>query len=241
MWNISYYTSPLIVTFLYRRGYFVAESIASMAKISTGIGLLVVISLCMRGIGRSQSKVYTKFAKALEMAKANSKNPEAKNQLRLFDFDFKDWPVDFIVGGGADHARPNIKSNRTNPLWISSLPCEIAAYIAIHTFGIRMIYPGTLKIVQSYLRKYKFSSLIFVNLKQMCAFVFADPVLVEGRANLIEGHRGKRYKLQALDGNDIDTLYVDNRNNGPNGKTLVICSEGSINSFSIVFGIAFCL
>lgn len=95
MWNISFYTSPLILTFLYRRGYFVAESVSSFAKISTGIGLLVVISLCMRGIGRSQSKIYSRFVKSLEAAKANAKNEDLKNQLRLFDFEFKDWPVDF--------------------------------------------------------------------------------------------------------------------------------------------------
>lgn len=97
MWNISFYTSPLILTFLYRRGYFVAESVSSFAKLSTGIGLLVVISLCMRGIGRSQTKIYSKFVKALEAAKANSKNEDLKNQLRLFDFEFKDWPVDFTA------------------------------------------------------------------------------------------------------------------------------------------------
>lgn len=97
MWNISYYTSPLIITFLYRRGYFVVESINSMAKVSTGIGLLVVISLCMRGFGRSQTRAYTKFVKALEEAKKNPTSIEAKNKLRLFDFEFKDWPVDFNV------------------------------------------------------------------------------------------------------------------------------------------------
>lgn len=97
MWNISFYTSPLILTFLYRRGYFVAESVSSFAKISTGIGLLVVISLCMRGIGRSQTKIYSKFVKSLEAAKANAKDEDIKNQLRLFDFEFKDWPVDFCA------------------------------------------------------------------------------------------------------------------------------------------------
>lgn len=97
MWSISYYTSPLIITFLYRRGYFVAESITSFAKVSTGIGLLVVISLCMRGFGRSTSINYTNFVKALETAKANVSNQHAKDKLRMFDFEFKDWPVDFNV------------------------------------------------------------------------------------------------------------------------------------------------
>lgn len=40
---------------------------------------------------------------------------------------------------------------RNRPLWISTLPCEIAAYIAIHTFGLSMIYPGSVKFVQSFL------------------------------------------------------------------------------------------
>lgn len=97
MWNIGYYTSPLIITFLYRRGYFVAESITSFAKVSTGIGLLVVISLCMRGFGRSSSPTYRNFVKALEDAKANTTNQSLKDKLRMYDFEFKDWPVDFNV------------------------------------------------------------------------------------------------------------------------------------------------
>lgn len=97
MWNISYYTSPLIITFLYRRGYFVAESITSFAKVSTGLGLLLVISLCMRGFGRSSTPCYKDFVKALDQVKANGSDQNAKNKLRTFDFDFKHWPVDFNV------------------------------------------------------------------------------------------------------------------------------------------------
>jgi len=98
MWNISYYTSPLILTFLYRRGYFVAESITSLLKLSTGIGIFVAISICMRGFGRSQSRTYVKFSKALENSKTDNVNKEeAKRQLRMYDFDFKEWPVDFSV------------------------------------------------------------------------------------------------------------------------------------------------
>lgn len=97
MWNIGYYTSPLIITILYRRGYFVAESITTFAKLSTGIGLLVVISLCMRGIGRSQNRTYAKFLKALEAANTNKSDENAKAAMRLYDFEFKDWPVDFSV------------------------------------------------------------------------------------------------------------------------------------------------
>lgn len=159
MWNISYYTSPLILTFLYRRGYFVAESITSLAKLSTGIGILVAISLCMRSIGRSQTQSYTRFVRTLINAKRKPTDLEAKTQLRLFDFEFKDWPVDFdvnsIEGDGSKKKNDISTSNRNKkPFWISSLPCEVAAYIAVHTFGIRMIYPGSVKLIQSYLRKF---------------------------------------------------------------------------------------
>lgn len=41
--------------------------------------------------------------------------------------------------------------NTTRSFRLGSLPCEIAAYLAIHTFGIRMIYPGSVKLLQSYM------------------------------------------------------------------------------------------
>lgn len=107
-----------------------------------------------------------------------------------------------------------LKTNRTKPFWISTLPCEIAAYIAIHTFGIRMIYPGSVKLIQSFLR----------------------PVLIQGRAKLVEEEHAKRYKLKTIDHNDIDTMFVDNRkssDNNTNGRTLVICSEGNAGFYEI--------
>lgn len=219
MWNISYYTSPLIITFLYRRGYFVAESITTFAKVSTGIGLLVVISLCMRGFGRSTSANYTKFVKALQNAKSNVSNADAKDKLREFDFEFSDWPIDFNVkdanGDGSKRYDVVLNSNRTKPFWISTLPCEIAAYIAIHTFGIRMLYPGTIRLLQSFLH----------------------PILVQGRTKLVEEENAKRFKLKTIDGNDIDTVFIDNRHyatdNKANGRTLVICSEGNAGFYEI--------
>lgn len=94
------------------------------------------------------------------------------------------------------------------------MPCEIAAYVAIHTFGIRMIYPGSLKIIQSFLR----------------------PVLIQGRAKLVEENHAVRFKLKTIDCNDVDTIFVDNRQSGEghsNGKTLVICSEGNSGFYEI--------
>lgn len=75
-----------------------------------------------------------------------------------------------------------------------------------------MIYPGSLKIIQSFLR----------------------PILIQGRAKLVEEDHAIRYKLQTIDDNHVDTIFVDNRkSNNSNGKTLVICSEGNSGFYEI--------
>lgn len=56
---------------------------------------------------------------------------------------------------------------------------------------------------------------------------FLHPMLVQGRAKLHEEDNGRRFKLKTIDDNEVDTFFVDNRETiSPNGKTLVICSEG---------------
>ncbi|EAA11786.4 phosphatidylserine lipase ABHD16A [Anopheles arabiensis] len=208
MWSFSYYTSPILVSILYRRGYFVAESVGPFAKVTTGLGLLVAMSLCMRGLGRSMNTVYVRFAETLENARRSSDRCGApKAALRRYDFDFEQWPVDYTVKGGS---RKTVAQRNKN-FWISSLPCQIAAYVAIHTFGIRMIYPGSVRLLQSYV----------------------EPMLIEGRTKLVTQCNGQRNKVKTADGNEIDTIVVDNRNKSANGKTLVICSEGNASFYEI--------
>ncbi|XP_058055132.1 phosphatidylserine lipase ABHD16A isoform X1 [Anopheles bellator] len=215
MWSFSYYTSPILVSILYRRGYFVAESVGTFAKVTTGIGLLVAVSLCMRGLGRSMNVAYVRFAETLENAKRSSaRNGEAKKALRQYDFDFSQWPVDYVTSRRTI-AKPG------NIVWVSSpprhhdpIPCQIAAYIAVHTFGIRMIYPGSVRLLQSYM----------------------EPMIVEGRTKLVKKFSGERNKLKTTDGNEIDTIFVDYRhrkNNNANSATLVICSEGNASFYEI--------
>lgn len=51
----------------------------------------------MRGFGRASTPSYRTFIKALDQAKANASNQNLKDKLRMYDFDFKDWPVDFNI------------------------------------------------------------------------------------------------------------------------------------------------
>ncbi|XP_054733124.1 phosphatidylserine lipase ABHD16A [Anastrepha obliqua] len=216
MWNISYYTSPLIVTFLYRRGYLVADSISSFVKFTTSIGIIVVISLCIRGFGRSQSRSYVKMIKAIELSKLANSDAEAQRAIRKFDFDFRSWQVDFdansVQGDGKKKPLVSVSSRDTRQFRFATLPCKLAAYVAIHTFGIRMIYPGYVKILQYYMHAF----------------------LVEGRSKLVEEHNAVRYKVKTSDCNEIDSIFVDNRQNGnANGDILVVCSEGNAAYYEV--------
>jgi hypothetical protein len=63
------YTYPILVTVLYRRGYFVFDGIMTIAKFLTGIGLIIAASYCLRGIGRASNHTYVSFLNSLTAAK----------------------------------------------------------------------------------------------------------------------------------------------------------------------------
>lgn len=52
-------------------------------------------------------------------------------------------------------------SSRRSPVdQFISLPCQIAAYLAAHTFGIRMVFPGSISLLGYIMGKYHtFSSI----------------------------------------------------------------------------------
>ena len=69
--NVGLYTSPLLATILYRRGYLVLDSLLTMAKVLTGLGLTLAAAYCFRGIGRSNNPAYLEFQAALNAAIRN--------------------------------------------------------------------------------------------------------------------------------------------------------------------------
>lgn len=213
MFSLAKYGSPLITMYFYKKGYFAGESIVGLLKISTSIGLIVVLSYCIRGIGRSKSETYRKFINALEEAKANYENPSAKKKIRSYDFEFTQWPVDFSLRA-LDTKENSTKvrniTARGSVNWIS--PCSIAAFVAIRSFGLSMIYPGSIRLIQKFLH----------------------PMLVQGRAKLVMQQNGTRNKIETLDGNSIDTMFVDRRaSSSKNGRTLVITAEGNAGFYEI--------
>uniref|UniRef100_A0A8C9TD10 Abhydrolase domain containing 16A, phospholipase n=1 Tax=Scleropages formosus TaxID=113540 RepID=A0A8C9TD10_SCLFO len=87
-----------------------------------------------------------------------------------------------------------------------------ASYLIAHSFGRRMLYPGSVGLLQKAMR----------------------PMLQQGQARLIEEFNGQRNKLLACDGNEIDTMFVDRRGDASErGKTLVICCEGNAGFYEV--------
>ncbi|XP_063920085.1 phosphatidylserine lipase ABHD16A isoform X1 [Zophobas morio] len=217
IWKIGVYTSPFLVGILYQKGYFTIDGLGPFTKLVTSISVILVVSYWCKGLGRLNNSTYVRFLNTLETAKKDM-TPEIKQQLSIYDFEFHSWPVEFDM---STYKRDSTKSNKTvlskpslhqNVIqYVSSIPLRIIAYVAIHTFGIRLIYPGSIGILQMIL----------------------EQSLLQGRSRLIERNSGERFKIRTADKNDIDTMFIDRRNSTPNGNILVICSEGNAGFYEI--------
>lgn len=221
-WSIGVYTSPIIAAVLYRRGYVTFEGVYSLTRLAGVICVVMVGTICLRGIGRIASSDYGQFLRALQAAQQNL-SKESKTELAKYDSEFYAWPIDFRWNDPlVDKSKPRVEvdsqPSRQGGFFASlrALPCEILSYIAVHTFGRRMMYPGTVKLLQA----------------------AVAPMLVQGRARLIEEHNALRHKLLTRDGNEIDSVFVDRRNSTvyANGNILVVCCEGNAGFYE--YGIA---
>jgi len=237
-WSIGVYTSPIIIPYLWHRGQFhstmnglgIRGLITTLIKVASAMVTVMTGGLLLRGYGRWTNAEYLSFLSSfrrLENLTAEEVRARKAELLRQFDFDFSRWPVEYrwVDSPTADPKKPPTpmarKSrhqagqslNRSSTLdKIKMLPCNIISYIAVHTFGRRMMYPGSVALVQ----------------KAM------DSMLLEGRTRMIDRFGGERFKLQTYEGNQIDTLFVDRRNSSnQRGQKLVICCEGNAGFYAV--------
>lgn len=196
------------------------EGLISLSRF-IGTGFMVVFgALCLRGYGRFKNHDYRVFLALLEETRVNN-NEENKKRLGLYDFSFKAWPVDYKWDESkADQDVRREAKNATSQSrssgflsFLGSWPCDFLRYFVAHSVGRPMIYPGSTGLLQS---------------------GYAEP-LKTGRQYLIE-RSGKRAKLEAADGNEIDTMFMDKRSreeHGSNGNTLVVTCEGNAGFYEV--------
>ncbi|XP_064165877.1 phosphatidylserine lipase ABHD16A isoform X1 [Anguilla rostrata] len=223
LWSLGYYSSPLLLCYLYRKGYFCSSK---LIPVSQYVGTVLVCLLgiaCLRGLGRWRNQEYLQFVSILEETRKNHTHSN-KKKLACYDFNFSHWPTDFSwtevsspkqSQGGVSLLKPEPRHRGSADSVLSSvrtLPCHIISYLIAHSFGRRMLYPGSVGLLQKAMR----------------------PVLQQGQARLVEEFEGQRNKLVACDGNEIDTMFVDHRRDGgERGKTLVICCEGNAGFYEV--------
>lgn len=212
--NISLYFSPIIAFVLYKRGFFSPEGWTILVKIFSGLGAVYVASCAIRTVGRYQNHQYLDFLKILQKAHERF-NSEAKGDLMQYDFEFSAWPVEFESSSAQNIDNLTSTSCAVPPMKrfseILFSPLSLVSYVALHTFGIRFIYPGSMTV-----------------LNWMMA-----PVLHQGRQKLLTDNNGERYKIRTKDSNELDCMFVDRRNKTDNGTDLVICTEGNAGFYEI--------
>lgn len=152
---------------------------------------------------------------------------------------FRRWPVEYrwdefkgsdssnVGGGGSSstvNSPPRSRSaddqGELTPAHASILhslkqsSSKLARYAIAHSLGRWLLYPGSI-----------------------CLFNKVPlALLVRGRTRLMEDFHGKRAKLVARDGNEIDTMFIDRRHRKDpweRGMHLVICCEGNGSFYEI--------
>lgn len=214
---VGLYTSPFLASFLYKKDFFSVAGIISIGNIATGLSILLMVGFLCRGIGRSFNPTYTTFLDVLQQS-TQQYNNETMGLLRQYDFDFWAWPVDFSwADAEGDESKPRVyvdrSVGRSGLGWVVTLPCQVAAWAAVHCFGRHLMYPGSIQLLQAAMDNY----------------------IQSGREKLVKEHRGERNKITARDGNFIDTMFVDRRGSKthPHGSTLVVCCEGNAGFYEM--------
>ncbi|KAL4218880.1 Protein abhd16a [Mactra antiquata] len=211
-WSLSYWTSPLLIGILYRRGHFTSEGIVNLGKFVMYVGVMYYCAILVRGVGRCLNPDYMIFSTILVNAQKDF-NEVNRKLLAGFDYEFWACPVawkwsDVNVG---EAKKKKIQLSRKNdpPRSLFTIPSDILSYICANTFGRRMVYPGATALINT----------------------LVEGPLCQGRAKLVEERDGKRAKLLTEDGNEIDTMFIDRRREGID--TLVVTCEGNAGFYEI--------
>jgi len=206
------YVSPIVIPWALNRGWASHDGIVWMSKFLAGVGVVVAGAIIMRTFGRLSNPVYTHFTSVLATTQRNYSTAN-KKLISEYDFQFSSWPVDFDVREETgDVSKPNSyiasRSNRSN----IEGPNDILAWLMAHSFGISLVYPGSMSLMKMMLER----------------------PLLEGRTKLVQDFNGERSKVVTGDGNEIDTMFVDLRNSKTKeGDKLVICCEGNAGFYEI--------
>lgn len=211
--KVAFYIFPVLTYVAYQRGYFVGSGPSFLFKITSLFVFVVAFHIVLRSVGRATNPTYVAFHKHFSFI-LNDYNSENKKALQNYDFDFYAWPVDFDYNKQLRNGTGDVlckESFSTTFTKILKEPYSLIGYVALHTLGIKLMYPGSI------------SALNYV----------IQPTLQQGRKKLIEEKSGERFKLKTPDSNELDVFFIDRRHETNKGSTLIICTEGNAGFYEI--------
>ncbi|KAK2188481.1 hypothetical protein NP493_131g03037 [Ridgeia piscesae] len=71
-WSVTYYSSPVLLIVLYRRGMFMKQNFPYYMTRALAINAVVIIAIFIRTVGRYTNKEYVKFLKTLSTSKCSA-------------------------------------------------------------------------------------------------------------------------------------------------------------------------
>lgn len=216
LWSFGIYTSPFILTSLYRRDMFTPNGAITISKFMMGVCVLYVVSMNIRALGRATNPTYREFLEILTSSLRDF-NIESKRNIQLYDFEFSSWPIEFSMKGRSRPENQTYLPPRVEgSIW--EMPLGMLSWLMVHSFGIKLVYPGSIGFMKAAL---------------------ADP-LQTGREKWTLEKKGIRFKLETVDDNHIDVMFFDRRTSTDNsigstenGRTLVVSCEGNAGFYEI--------
>ncbi|XP_065916887.1 phosphatidylserine lipase ABHD16A-like isoform X2 [Dysidea avara] len=171
------------------------------------------------GLGRMANKDYRQFLICL--IKSRSIRGAFKHQdalqtgINRYDFEMSHHPISFKQSDASIKPRVMYEAMQLSMLdRLLRLPIYAFSYFAAHMFGRRLMYPGSLALIQTAM----------------------GPYLEQGRTKHVRQRNGIRIKLLAADGNCIDAMFLDRRmtsHKNDYGNKLVICCEGNASFYEV--------
>uniref|UniRef100_A0A8R1Y234 AB hydrolase-1 domain-containing protein n=1 Tax=Onchocerca volvulus TaxID=6282 RepID=A0A8R1Y234_ONCVO len=204
--------SPFLLLIAYNRSLLNGTNFIMLVKFTV---TYYVIAISMRTAGRIFNPEYRRFADTLFEAHLHDRN--AKALLQEYDYELFAAPIDFQARRQSRKyfKTPSRFTNAGNMLYITLRDC--LSYNIIYTFARVLIYPGSAallnKVIQSFL------------IENRQKLVVEKLIFSELSLSAIKG--AIRGVLMTCEGNQVDTMFVDRREQGENGDILVITCEGN--------------
>eukprot|EP00731_Ephydatia_muelleri_P024388 Em0016g659a len=185
----------------------------SIAQNLTFVPVSIMLAYFFRGVGRYRNGMYCEFLESLSAARGlgTGLGPREAESTGIghYDFEMSVYPVTFSHAESDLRPREFLSARRKGLLEsLITAPRTVARFIAAHVVARRMIYPGSLMIIQ----------------------LAVDSILSQKRSEQKKKYNPHRAKLLATDGNHIDCIFIDRRGSSdsdPNNSKLVICCEGN--------------